>query len=97
LVLRLGPLAAHDRDPMDANDLRSLERVLTYGTSASRRSLAERMARDPESDLPQVLVATVRSTEPKMVRDRCLEVLVIMAAAGHGLAAAVLADLSRSV
>ncbi len=82
---------------MDANDLRRLERVLTYGTSASRRSLAERMADDPESDLPQVLMATVRSSEPQMVRDRCLEVLAMMAAAGHRSASAALGELEAPV
>ncbi|MFL5799380.1 MAG: hypothetical protein ACJ77A_15790 [Actinomycetota bacterium] len=82
---------------MDPNDLRSLERVLTYGTPATRRSLAERMAGDPESDLPHVLMATVRSSEPTVVRERCLEVLVIMAAAGHALAATVVAELSKAL
>jgi hypothetical protein len=82
---------------MDPVDLRSLERVLTYGTTATRRSMAERMAADPDSDLPEVLLATVRSSEPKVVRDRSMEILVFMAAAGHGLAAAIIAELNRSL
>jgi hypothetical protein len=82
---------------MDPNDLRSLERVLNYGTPATRRTLAERMAADPDSDLPQVLLATVRSSEPQLVRDRCVEVLVFMAAAGHVLASTILADLTKSL
>jgi hypothetical protein len=79
---------------MDGNDLQSLARVLAYGSPATRRSLAERMAADPNPEVPRVLMATVRSSEPEIVRDRCLEILGIMAAAGHTLAATILGDLN---
>ncbi|HEX9375126.1 MAG TPA: hypothetical protein VGB19_02645 [Actinomycetota bacterium] len=82
---------------MDADDLRSLSRVLVYGTAVTRRALARRLASDPASDMPGVLLSTVRSDEPKIVRDRCLEVLTIMAAAGNESASGVLEELGAPV
>jgi hypothetical protein len=82
---------------MDADDLRSLSRVLTYGTPATRRALAERIAADPDTDLPRVLMETVRSSEPLEVRERSLEILGIMAAAGNAPASWVLGELSRTL
>jgi hypothetical protein len=81
---------------MDTDDLLSLSRVLTHGTPATRRALAERIASDPNPDLPLVLAATVRSTEPIEVRERSLEILGIMAAAGSEPASRVLGELVRN-
>jgi hypothetical protein len=78
---------------MDTDDLRSLSRVLNYGTSATLRSLAERIAADPNPELPRLLMQTVRSGEAVELRDRSLEVLGIMAAAGNRPAAEVLHEL----
>ena len=84
---------------MDADDLRSLSRVLIFGTPATRRALAMRMAADPGSDLPHVLMETVRSPEPQPeeLRERCLEVLGVMAEQGHRAASAMLVELNAAV
>lgn len=82
---------------MDADDLRSLSRVLIFGTDATRRALAQRMAVEPNPDFARVLVETVRSSEPDELRDRCLEVLGIMAGAGDPFAIEVLEDLNAPV
>jgi hypothetical protein len=79
---------------MDADDLRSLSRVLTFGTPATRRALAERIAADPNPELPRLLMETVRSSEPIEVRERSLEILGIMAAAGNRPASDVLSELA---
>jgi len=81
---------------MDADDLLSLSRVLSHGTPATRRALAERIAQDPNPDLPRVLAATVRSSEPEEVRERSLEILGIMAAAGNEPASKALGELIRN-
>ena len=83
--------------PMDADDLRSLFKVLTYGTPATRRALAERVAVDPHPDMSLVLVATVRSSAPRELKDRCLEVLQVMAAAGDPTASEFLDELNLPV
>jgi len=81
---------------MDADDLLSLSRVLSHGTTATRRALAVRIASDPNPDLPEFLAETVRSTEPLEVRERSLEILGIMAAAGNEPASRALGDLVRN-
>jgi hypothetical protein len=82
---------------MDANDLLSLSRVLTHGTAATRRALAERIAVDPNPDLPRVLLETVRSSEPEEIRERSLEILGIMAAAGNAPASQAIGELARTL
>jgi hypothetical protein len=82
---------------MDTDDLLSLSRVLSHGTAATRRALAERIAGDPNPDLPRVLLETVRSSEPLVVRERSLEILGIMAAAGNRPASQALGELSRTL
>jgi len=77
---------------MDADDLRSLSRVLTYGTPATLRALALRLASDPDSELPIMLLASARLEESPEMRDRCEEVLGIMAGAGHRAAARLVDD-----
>jgi hypothetical protein len=54
------------------------------------------MAADPNSALPRVLMETVQSEEPEVLRERCLEILRIMAASGHASAIAVLEELRAS-
>jgi len=82
---------------MDPDDLRSLSRVLVYGTASTRRALALRLAATPGPEMPSVLLSTLRSEEPELLRDRCLEVLVIMAAAGHESASGILDELNVPV
>jgi hypothetical protein len=82
---------------VDADDLRSLSRVLTFGTPATRRAIAERVAADPSPELPQILMETVRSAEPREVRERSLEMLGIMAAAGNRSASQVLGELTPTL
>jgi hypothetical protein len=60
---------------MDADDVRSLGRVLMYGGAETRRALARRLAADDQRDLWRLLVGTVRSEGPWLLRARCLEVL----------------------
>lgn len=79
---------------MDTDDLLSLSRVLSHGTAATRRALAERIAADPNPDLPRVLMETARTpSEPQEVRQRSLEILGIMAAAGNRSASQALGEL----
>jgi hypothetical protein len=82
---------------MDPDDLRSLSRVLVFGTDATRRALALRLAGDPNPDFARVLVETVRSRESDDVRDRSREVLGIMARAGDPFAAEALEELNAPV
>jgi hypothetical protein len=81
---------------MDTNDLRTLSRVLVFGTDATRRALALRMAAVPDPEFSRVLGETVRSSEPEDVRGRCREVLGIMADAGDPFASGVLDELSAA-
>jgi hypothetical protein len=64
---------------MNGEDLRSLARVLMYGTVETRRALAERLITEHRTELWQLLVETVRSDEPWLLRARCLEVLGLVA------------------
>ena len=81
---------------MDADDLRSLSRVLNFGTANTRRAVALRMAADHNAELPHLLMDTARSEESSEVRDRCLEILGIMAEAGDREAFQLLAELGIS-
>jgi hypothetical protein len=81
--------------PMDADELRSLFRVLTFGTDATRRALATRMADDFE--FVRVLGETIRSDESEVLRARCREVLEVMAESGSPEAIALLAELNAPV
>jgi hypothetical protein len=68
----------------------SLSRLLLYGSEATRRSLAGGLV---ESDWA-MLAATVRSSEPWLLRARCLEVLGMAAGGGdEATAAAIMAAL----
>lgn len=66
----------------DAPDPLDLSRLLLYGRPATRRSVADRLR---ESGCPEhwaMLAATVRSSEPWLLRARCLEALGMGAADG---------------
>jgi hypothetical protein len=79
---------------METEDLRSLARVLIYGTPQTRRALADRLATEGRDDLWPLLVATVRSDEPWLLRARCLEVLgVVAGSARPEIAATILTGL----
>lgn len=59
----------------------AMHRVLLYGTEASRRLLAESIARDGD-ELPAhlaVLAETIRSDAPDAVRARCAALLKLIA------------------
>jgi len=51
-----------------------------YGGAETRQALARRLAADDHGDLWRLLVGTVRSDEPWLLRARCLEVLGFVAA-----------------
>ena len=67
---------------MDHDDPRTLARLLLYGSPASRRQLGESLLTDSGAVHWPLLVSTVRSGEPPLLRGRCLEVL------GHAVACA---------
>ena len=73
---------------MDTEDVRSLARILLYGGPDTRRSLARRIAADDHEELWRLLVATVRSDEPWLLRARCLEVLGLVTGSADPLRAA---------
>lgn len=58
-----------------------LQRLLLYGSDASRQRLAERIARSGDGLAGQlaVLAETIRSDAPAGLRARCLEVLKLAA------------------
>ena len=79
---------------MNAEDLRSLARVLLYGTPDTRRALARRLSRNGARELWPLLVETVRSNEPWLLRARCLEVLgLVVGTADPDTATAILSSL----
>jgi hypothetical protein len=67
---------------VDAEDVRSLSRVLMYGGPETRRALARRLAAEDREDIWHLLVDTARSDEPWLLRARCLEVLGLVAGSG---------------
>jgi hypothetical protein len=64
---------------VDADDVRSLSRILQYGGPDTRRALARRLAAEDREELWRLLVATAHSEEPWLLRARCLEVLGLVA------------------
>lgn len=64
---------------MDGENLRSLSRVLLYGSPDTRRRAAERLVADPDPDLWPLLARTVTADGPWLLRARSLEVLGIAA------------------
>ena len=73
------PLRTDTVAVVDAEDLRSLSRILLYGGAGTRRALARRLAAEDSQELWRLLVSTVRSDEPWLLRARCLEVIGIVA------------------
>jgi hypothetical protein len=71
--------------------------VITFGTEATRRSLAIRMAAEPSPEFVRVLGETIRSDESDELRDRCRQVLVVMAESGSADATALLDELNAPV
>jgi hypothetical protein len=67
---------------VDADDVRSLARVLLYGGPDTRRALARRIAAEERDDLWELLVATAQSEEAWLLRARCVEVLGLVASNG---------------
>ena len=61
--------------PPPGPDPATLAHVLVFGSPATRRRLAEDLARRNEAALWGLLLATIRSRESWLVRARCLEVL----------------------
>lgn len=73
----------------------TLERVLLYGSTASRQHLADDLR--PGDALYRLLVATVHGTDDWRLRVRCLDVLGRAAAdAPRGEAEAILSAVLRS-
>jgi len=94
VVLPVTHARSHTLWTMESEDLRSLSRVLMYGTAQTRRALADRLATEGRDDLWPLLVATVRSDEPWLLRARCLEVLgVVAGSASPEVAATILSGL----
>ncbi|SRR5258708_7924811 len=76
---------------MDQEALQVLSRVLLYGGPESRRASAAELLRRDDMEGWRMLVGTVRSREPWLLRARALEVLGLLAAeADQPLAEAVL-------
>lgn len=77
---------------MDDHAVRTLARLLLYGTAESRRRLAVRLGGDGEG--LALLVATARSGDRWLLRARALEALgVVAATAEQELAERILAGL----
>ncbi len=83
--------------PMDADELRSLFRVITFGTDATRRALGTRMAAGTSLEFVGVLGETILSDESEELRDRCRQVLDVMAESGSTDAAVLLVELNAPV
>jgi hypothetical protein len=64
---------------MDCNEVRSLARILVYGSPDSRRLMAERLLRAGDTACWFLLADTVRSRDPWLMRARCLEALGLAA------------------
>ena len=79
MVLRVTPNGTETAPVVDADDVRSLSRILLYGGPDTRRALARRLALEDREEMWQLLVATVHSDEPGLLRARCLEVLGLVA------------------
>src|SRR5439155_9477603 len=78
VVLRLTRGRTDTEAIVDADDVRSLSRILLYGGPDTRRSLARRLAAEDREELWRLLVATVHSDEPWLLRAICLEVLCLV-------------------
>lgn len=82
----------------DHKNPRSLAYLLLYGSPETRRSLAEQLVEEGDSEAWALLAGTARSQESWLLRARCLETLGIAAGqAGQGLAEAILAEVLGEV
>jgi hypothetical protein len=71
-----------------------LGRVLLYGSANSRRAAAKRLVRDNDPEVWDMLVSTVRSAEPWLLRARALEVLgLVVGEADQPIAEKLVGDL----
>lgn len=72
-------------DPADADrelEPAGLSRLLLFGTAETRHQIASRVLSSGNEDVISLLADTVRSSEPWLLRARCLEVLGMVAGAG---------------
>jgi hypothetical protein len=95
VVLRLTHRRTHTEVAVDAEDLRSLSRILLYGGPGTRRALARRLAGEDGQELWRLLVSTVRSDEPWLLRARCLEVIGLVAGSADPQRAAAILEALR--
>lgn len=66
----------------DLDDLHAVLNIITSGDDEMRQDLAARIAAECREDVIAALAATARSSEPLLLRSRCLEVLSIVARDG---------------
>jgi DNA-binding NarL/FixJ family response regulator len=79
-MLASGMHDAREPDSLPAVDPRKLTRLLLYGRPASRRNVAESLARAHDTDSVRLLADTARAPGPWLLRARCLEALGAIAA-----------------
>lgn len=63
----------------DAGEAHALLNLIASADVETRQEIARRLVREGRRDVIAVLAATSRSSEPLLLRSRCLEVLALIA------------------
>lgn len=65
-----------------ADEVHEILNLVVSADEESRNRIARRLAEDPKPDILGALAATARSSEPLLLRSRCLEILSVIARDG---------------